>query len=69
MFESFRDFIFITVLPSSVSGLRKLEAEEGVRNDVNSLPKISVYANGLPIPKVLKVEEGVPVQDGNVGRP
>lgn len=32
------EFLFIIVLRSSISGLRRLEAEEGVRNDVNRLP-------------------------------
>lgn len=69
MFGTSRDFVFIIVLPSSVSGLRRVEAAEGVRNDANSLPR---SFSSMPIelsPKVSKVGERVPVQDGDMGRP
>lgn len=35
MFGSFRDFIFVNVLPPFVCGLRRLEAKERVRNEVD----------------------------------
>lgn len=35
IFGAFRDFIFITVLPLSISERRRWEAEEGVGNNVN----------------------------------
>lgn len=60
-FGSFRGFIFIIVLCSSVSGLRRSEAEEGVRNDTNSLLRnFSFMPTGYLSPKSQKLGREFP---------
>lgn len=60
-FGSFRGFIFIIVLCSSVSGLRRSEAEDRVRNDTNSLLRnFSFTPTGYLSPKSQKLGREFP---------
>lgn len=50
MFGSFRDFIFVSVLPPFVCGLRRLEAKESQKGGELAATKFHFYANWLYTP-------------------